>query len=75
MKLATKRWCVKFLKIVMKQVDEVWKENMNEASKHKILYPMVGSIHNTFWVLQLVNKMTIVFFYYNYNYKFMLMTM
>jgi hypothetical protein len=24
----TKKWCVKFFKIITKQVDEVWKENM-----------------------------------------------
>jgi hypothetical protein len=30
--------------------------------------------NNTSWVLQLVNKTTIVFFYYNCNYQFMLMT-
>jgi hypothetical protein len=31
-------------------------------------------IHNTSWVLQLINKMIIVFFNYNCNYIFMLMT-
>jgi hypothetical protein len=36
---------------------------------------IVGSSYhnNTSWVLQLVNKTTIVFLYYNCNYKFMLM--
>jgi len=37
---------------------------------------MLATTHNnTFLVLQVINKTTIVFFHYNRNYKFMLMTM
>jgi hypothetical protein len=37
-------WCIKFFKIIPKEIDEVWKENMNELRGQRILNPKVDSI-------------------------------
>lgn len=37
-------WCIKFLKIVPKEINEVLKENINELREQKVLNPKVDSI-------------------------------
>jgi hypothetical protein len=37
-------WCIKFLKIVLKEINEVWKENINELREQRVLNPKVDSI-------------------------------
>jgi len=49
-------WCIKFFKIIPKEIDEVWKENMNELRGQRILNPKVDSIMSNWTLIQNVES-------------------